>query len=226
MASFPPDAIANKGNSQTAMDQTVVGVDALAQLPGIVVLPSIGTDMEVDSSVSQRHEVNPAIAIKLLQDIQSMVLVWQTQLRQIVQSLRTLNTQGPMVDGWLESSADVAIAKAADTSLFRHGDTDALMRYVESLDQLPPPELNSSAPQTSAPQTLKQPSAQYRLCRLGNNGQMQCQACPAEQLGVVSMAIARHQKYKQLQLQKQAIEKKLQRAVDHLTGVRADLQGE
>ena len=40
------------------------------------------------------------------------------------------------------------------------------------------------------------------------------------------MAIARHQKYKQLLLQKQAIESKLQRAVSQLTNVRTDLQGE
>ncbi|MEL7358467.1 MAG: hypothetical protein AAFN40_18130 [Cyanobacteria bacterium J06560_6] len=219
MVSFNPDAIANQGSNQT------VGVDALAQLPGIVDLPSIGPSIGTDSSVSQRHEVNPAMATKLLQDIQSMVSVWQAQLRQIVHSMRTLQSQGPMVDGWLESSAEVATATAADASLFRHGDTDALMRYADALDQSST-ALQASASPPPVSQTVEKASTHYRLCRLDSQGQMQCHPCPPEQLGVVSMAIARYQKYKHQLLQKQAVERKLQRTVDHLTGVRADLQGE
>lgn len=199
----------------------------MTQLPGVVVLPSIGTD----ASVSQRHEVNPALAINLLQEIQSMVLVWQRQLRQVVKALRSLQTQGPMVDGWLESLSEPAAGTlATDSTVLRHGDADALMRYVESLDR---PPAHSTANRQANKQANEQlvasadaTSTKYRLCQLDENGQLRSHTCPPQQLGVVSMAIARHQKYKQLLAQKQALESKLQRAVDQLTGVRADLRNE
>ena len=147
MVSSSPDATGNSCQDST------VGIDALKQLPGIVVLPTVGTP----TSVSQRHEVNPLMALKLLQDIQSTVSLWQEQLRQIVQSLRSLEAQGPMVDGWLESSAETAHTTSAhansQATLFRHGDADTLMRYVDSLDStahLGSPLLHRSIPHSIA----------------------------------------------------------------------------
>lgn len=206
---------------------TLVGIDTLAHLPGSVVLPPVYPD---ESFVSQRHEVNPAIALNLLSDIQTVVLEWQEQLRQLVKAMRVIHAQGPMVDGWLESCAETSQAPkhGAEMTLLRHGDTAALMQYVNALDtQAVDTSVISTQPQqqsagSHAPGTADA-ATQYRLCSLDENGQLKSQPCPAEQMGIVSLAIARHQKFKQLLNQKQAIEAKLQKAVDQLTGVRGTL---
>lgn len=195
-------------------------------MSGGVVLPPLKNE----AFLSQRHEVNPALALNLLEDIQAVVTLWQEQLRQVVQTIRLLYAQGPMVDGWLESSVGGSavdgtegIALADDTSgsigstVLRHGDADALMQYVEALEQVDgetPSEAGAS----------DKSSTQYSLCCLDEDGQLRSQPCPAAQMAMVSTAIARYRKFKQLMSQKQTLEAKLQNAVDELTGVRTTFQ--
>lgn len=196
-----------------------VGIDTLTQLPGTVMLPPVRSE----TFVSQRHEVNPALALNLLNDIQSKILLWQDQLRQLVQALHTLHAQGPMVEGWLESAAEAGHAhQSPDATLLRHGDTDALLQYIDSLDSRPARASVATSAATSTA-TKQVASTEYRLCRLDENGQVRSQPCPPEQMGVVSMAIARYQKFKQLLEQKAAVDSKLEQAVDLLTGVRSSL---
>lgn len=203
-----------------------IGLDSLKQIPGRVVLPPL----QNEASVSLRHEVNPAIALNLLKDIQSLVTLWQDRQRQLVQSLRRLDAQGPMVDGWLESAAEADPSSATDvTTLLRHGDTDTLMQYVEALDtraQAAGMPGSSGAEATPSAALTGDKGTQYRLCCLDDSGQVRSQSCPPEQMGVVSLAIARYQKYKQLTAQKQAVEAKLQMAVAQLEEVRTALQPE
>ncbi|MGC1218877.1 MAG: hypothetical protein WA783_11860 [Phormidesmis sp.] len=222
-------------------------VDALAQLPGSIVLPPFRSQ----TAVSQRHEVNPAIAMNLLQDLQSVIVSWQKQLRQLVTALHSLHAQGPMVEGWLESSADVSSISGPDATLLRHGDTDAIMRYIDALTDQPQmdnaQQVNPAAqvdlaaqiggghePRErellegelgNAPGDSAAPT-QYRLCSLDENGQLQSYPCPPEQMGALSLAIARYQKFKQLMSQKRALNAKLQKAVDQLTEIRVTLQQE
>ena len=191
-----------------------VGIDTMTQLPGTVMLPPVRSE----AFVSQRHEVNPALALSLLNDIQSRILQWQDQLRQLVQALHTLHAQGPMVEGWLESSAEISSAdQGPDATLLRHGDTDALLQYIDSLDS------SSALPDSAAKVVSHNQGTAYRLCRLDENGQVLSQPCPPEQMGVVSIAIARYQKFKQLLDQKEAVDAKLKQAVDQLTSVRSSL---
>lgn len=189
-----------------------------------IVLPPLKPEV----FVSQRHEVNPAIALSLLKDIQTTIGVWQEVQRQTIQALQILYAQGPMVDGWLQPSrptnADqLEPENSADTTIFRHGDTDALMQYVEAVENgyresgAPDPYAASSYPSGDSPTC-------YRLCSLKEDGSIQSQACPPEQMAIVSAAIARHQKFKQLLSQKQLIESNLQQAVDSLTALRNGLQ--
>ena len=195
----------------SSFSDATVGIDTITQLPGTVLLPPVRSE----AFVSQRHEVNPAMALNLLNDIQSQILQWQEQLRQLVQALNTLHAQGPMVEGWLESSADTGqMPQGHDTTLLRHGDTDALLQYIDSLDQHMP-EPASAASHNSG--------TAYRLCSLDENGQVRSQPCPPEQMGVVSIAIARYQKFKQLLDQKEVIDAKLKQAVEQLTKVRSSL---
>lgn len=194
-----------------------VGFDPLLQLPGRVDLPPVGAE----SAYSQRHEVNPAIALNLISEIQTTVMLWRDQLRGIVRSLQALQAQGPMVDGWLESSADTVGSSQADATILRHGDPDALMQYIDSLEVAPAPDvINSSAQISMAAAT------QYRLCCLDEDGRLRSQPCPPEQMGLVSIAIARYQNYKQLLDKKQVIDAKLKAAADRLSGVRTMLQQE
>lgn len=198
--------------------------------------------------ISQRHEVQPALALNLLKDIQAVVRVWQEQLRQIVRTMHKLHAQGPMVDGWLESSLDDSspMTAGADTMMLRHGEAEALMQYVEALENPEMPCLDAresldalknldkkleaeievvsiSAENALAEQFLTDAATQYALCSLNEDGTVLKHPCPLEQIALVSTAIARHQKFKQLIQEKQAVEAKLQQAVNQLTQVRTDL---
>jgi len=195
--------------------------------------------------MSGRHEVNPAIALNLLRDIQTAITQWQAQQRQVIAAMRALYDQGPMVDGWLESTvssqtnpAQSQPTKNADSSatILRHGDADALMQYVESLEgshsqHLAPESVSepntNRDPKSQSPVSAEAPPQQgqseYWLCRLNDNGSVHSQRCPPEQMAVVGSAIARFQKFKQLKLQQQTLEVKLQEAVDSLTGFRDHL---
>ncbi len=190
---------------------------------GRIVLPPI----QPEGFVSQRHEVNPALALSLLKDIQTTIGIWQEAQRQIIQALQILYAQGPMVNGWLQPSrttaADQPERKNTGATIFRHGDTDALMRYVEALEN-GYTEGGASDSCAVSNRPLGDSPTHYRLCSLKEDGSVQSQACPPEQMAVVSVAIARHQKFKQLVSQKQLIENKLQQAVDSLTLLRDGLQ--
>ncbi len=194
-----------------------------------IVLPPI----QSEAFISQRHEVNPALALNVLKDIHAKVSTWQLQQRQIVQAMRVLYEQGPMVDGWLQSSAQMASAQLTPgcvptPTVLRHGDTAALMQYIEAIERdhaeagsslknkLPLANSNGSSDRLSH-------THHYYLCSLTTEGNVRSQPCPPAQMAMVSTAIARYQKFKQLASQKQTIESKLQQAVDSLTAIRANL---
>ncbi len=193
-----------------------------------IVLPPL----QCEAFISQRHEVNPALALNLLQEIQASVGLWQQQQRQIVQAMHRLYDQGPMVDGWLQSSLLMSTPQAspvdASATVLRHGDPEALMKYVEALENSALDSLEIDTQTISAAQqnsdSFGNTAAQYQLCSLKEDGSISSQLCPPEQMALVSTAIARYQKFKQLVGQKQAIEAKLQQAVDLLSGVRHQLQ--
>ena len=234
-------------------------VSAPASLAAVQLPP-----VETAAFVSNKHEVNPAIALNLIQELHTSVIQWQAQQRQIVSAMRAIYAQGPMVDGWLQSSSPSAASSPqpqasqqpnsnnlpSDATILRHGDADALMKYVEALESHPPLELrhhhgqlstgaepvskpinsNYTDPASAVSQSAAfntQPDSrsqsersQYWLCYLRDDGSIQSQHCPPEQTATVGRAIARFQKFKQLKSQQQAIEFKLQQAVNMLTDVR------
>jgi hypothetical protein len=161
---------------------------------------------------SHRHDANPALAIKVLQDIQIAVEAWHGELKQTVQQIQALYMEGPIVDGWLEVVEDHANQQATlNAAMLRHADPQELSGYVdqlyESLDQSHTPGTPSS----------DQTSPNYRLCSLDSDGRLNCIPCPPEQLSTISLAIARHQKLRQLLDQKQYLEARLKRTVEVLT---------
>ena len=176
-----------------------------------------------------RHDANPALALKVLQDIHGAVESWHSELRQTVQQIQDLYMEGPIVDGWLETlerppSPQPTVMNEA--ALLRHADPADLSGYVERLCAA----LEAGEAQENSDPSVELPTAaaskatpSYRLCSLNPDGQLQCMPCPPEQVSTLSLAIARHQKLRQLLDQKAYLEAKLKRAVDLLTGSRNSL---
>lgn len=104
---------------------------------------------------------NSALAINLLKDLQAQVQTWVTTLETVLQQIQAVYTEGPLVDGWLESFTD--------------------------------------QPATSG----------YRLCGLGQDGQIWSRPCPPNQVPDISLAIARYQRLQTLLTQKQRLETQL-----------------
>lgn len=164
-----------------------------------------------------RHDANPALALKVLQDIHQAVEGWHGELRQTVQMIQALYMEGPIVDGWLETVDSPAPTKIKDAAaLLRHADPQALSGYVDRLcESLEQESSTAASPEASAPS--------YRLCSLNAEGQLQCMPCPPEQVSTLSLAIARHQKLRQFVDHKRYLEAKLKRAVEVLTSGRDSL---
>lgn len=167
-----------------------------------------------------RHDANPALAVKVLQDIQMAVEAWHQDLKLTIHRIQALYMEGPIVDGWLETVDEHQQGQAAalDAALLRHGDPQALSGYVEQLCQ----SLESPAAEPAALGTdLGRPG--YRLCSLDSDGRVQYFPCPPEQLSTISLAIARHQKLRQLLDHKHFLEAKLKRTVEVMTTSRDTL---
>ncbi|WP_198807208.1 hypothetical protein [Leptolyngbya sp. BL0902] len=165
-----------------------------------------------------RHDANPALALKVLQDIHLAVESWHSELRQTVQIIQNLYLEGPIVDGWLEATDGPAPSTQDAAALLRHADPQALSGYVDRLC-----ESQETQGQESQEASASAAPPSYRLCSLNADGQLQCMPCPPEQVSTLSLAIARHQKLRQLVDQKRYLEAKLKRAVEVLTSSRDGL---
>lgn len=151
--------------------------------------------LKAPSFSSHRNGANPALATNLLSEIQTIVEGWQTELHQILRQIQDLYLEGPIVDGWLESHSR---EPEVDSSVLRHAEVDRLMDYVE--------EICSTQDQ---PVACESPRTGYRLCGLNPDGQLWSYPCPSEQVASLGLAIARHQKLRQLLGRKQDLETRL-----------------
>jgi len=160
-----------------------------------------------------RHDANPALALKVLQDIHIAVEAWHGELKQTVQQIQALYMEGPIVDGWLEVVEDSSGSSSPEVSaaMLRHADPQELSGYVEHLYQ------STGNGQDEPGKATQQGTPNYRLCSLDADGQLNCIPCPPEQLSTISLAIARHQRLRLLLDQKQYLEARLKRTVEVLT---------
>lgn len=151
---------------------------------------------------SHRNGSNPMLPLNLLQDIGKEVVQWQTQLKRVHDGIQALYGEGPIVNAWLESAAGV---KAEAAELKAAGLKAAGLKASES---------------EGGPGLM----GQYHVCGLDKNGQVWRKVCPAEQLPLVTVAIARHQKLRQLLTQKKSLDDRLQRLSKALTMLRGGLR--
>ncbi|ALF52293.1 hypothetical protein ACX27_04605 [Nostoc piscinale CENA21] len=159
---------------------------------------------------NHRHGANPALAMNLLQEIQIHVAGWQQELQQILQQIQDLYLEGPIVNGWLESNPKEP--EQPGTATLRHAEVDRLMNYVEEICTTG----NKDAYQFSR--------TGYRLCGLDGSGKVWSRPCPPDQVPTVSMAIARHQKLRQLLGRKQYLETRLSQLAETLVVLHSHIQ--
>ncbi|MGD1907006.1 MAG: hypothetical protein ACFB0C_13560 [Leptolyngbyaceae cyanobacterium] len=159
---------------------------------------------------SHRNDANAAIAVDRLAEVHDAITDWHQTLRQTLLDIQALYQAGPIIEGWLESVTPQAQTSQTSAGLLRHGDPAAISAYVEQLTHAK--AVNHAGG-----------GSQYRLCRLDEEGKLLCQPCPTEQLGAISQAIARHQRLRQLVLQKKTLEERLQKAGEVLGRVRVEL---
>ncbi|MEC4885676.1 MAG: hypothetical protein SAL70_30825 [Scytonema sp. PMC 1070.18] len=167
--------------------------------------------LKTPSFTSHRNAANPALATNLLQDIQETVASWQKELQKIVRQIQDIYLEGPIVNGWLESHNGEP--ETDGTATLRHAEVDRLMDYVE--------EICASNGKVSN----QSPRTGYRLCGLDSSGKVWSRPCPPDQVPSVSMAIARHQKLRQLLGRKQYLETRLTQLAETLVILHGHIQG-
>jgi hypothetical protein len=165
-----------------------------------------------------RNAPNPALAASLLQDMLNIVTTWQRELTTIVQTIQNIYTEGPVLDAWLES---LAAPSQAETIAFRHADISQLLSFVEKLQagKIQPDDLNSIEDYCTA-----QKIATYRLCGINPDGKVWTYPCPAEQIPVISMAIARHHQLRQLRIRQADLETRLSHFSEDLVRLHSQLK--
>lgn len=127
---------------------------------------------------------------------------WQAELNQILRQIQDLYLEGPIVDGWLESHSR---EPEIDSSVLRHAEVDRLLDYIEEICSTPDHPIACETPRTG-----------YRLCGLNADGQLWSCPCPPDQVPSLSLAIARHQKLRQLLTRKTHIETRLNQLAETL----------
>ncbi|MBV6627527.1 MAG: hypothetical protein KI793_32165 [Rivularia sp. (in: Bacteria)] len=152
---------------------------------------------------SHRNAPNPALASNVLQEIQEIVAGWQAELYKVLRQIQDIYSQGPIVNGWLESHEKEPQPEA--TATLRHAEVDRLMDYVEEICAAQETQNQSDSSRTG-----------YRLCGLDASGEVWSRPCPAEQVPGVSMAIARYQQLRQYLERKQKLENRLNHLAETL----------
>ena len=159
---------------------------------------------------SHRHGANPALAMNILQEIQEHIAGWQRELQTLLQEIQDIYLEGPIVNGWLESN--LKEPEPGGTATLRHAEVDQLINYVEEICT------------TNGNVSAQSAQTDYSLRGLDAAGKVWSRPCPADQLPIVSMAIARHQKLRQLLGRKQYLETRLSQLAETLVVLHSNIQ--
>ena len=140
------------------------------------------------------HAPNPQLATILLQDLEQNLISWQRELKIIQKQIEDIYLEGAIINGWLESyeSSKIKVSKSAP-DVHRQKEINAQADHV-----------NLST------------SHQYRLCRLDEQGRLWYRWCHPQQLGYLSMAIARYHRFRKLKTRQQDLCHHLQQFTETL----------
>ncbi|HEY9619212.1 MAG TPA: hypothetical protein V6C78_02530 [Crinalium sp.] len=214
--------VSGKNLSTSILQKKLSGSETVQPFPVQESCPDIPALPKYKSPTfsSHRHAANPALAMNLLKEMETVVGAWQIELQQILMQIQELYLEGPIVDGWLESDTreprprTSAERDALATATLRHADVDRLMDYVQEI-------CNAQQPATPGKPASR---TGYRLCGLDADGQLWFRPCPPEQVPHVSLAIARYQKLRQLLVRKQDLESRLTQFSQDLIALHTKLQ--
>ncbi|MEO1147575.1 MAG: hypothetical protein AAFY26_18490 [Cyanobacteria bacterium J06638_22] len=152
---------------------------------------------------------NPGLAIGILKEIEKLLLEWQRELQDLQLRIQDIQMEGPVIDGWLDSQSE---STPKHPGFLQHAEMADLQSYVDAMH--PSPQGSGGISERVA----------YRLCHLDADGNVQCQECPVDQVAPVSLAIARHQKLRQLLSRKQHLELRLGQLAETLVTVHSHLK--
>jgi len=198
------DSPSTQASRPPSFSMTVLPFPAQKQHGKTPVLPKFKTP----NISNHRHGANPALAMNLLQEIETIVAGWQQELQVVLRQVQDVYLEGPIVDGWLESHTR---EQEEGVMPLRHAEKDRLMDYVQEMSQ------------PDAKVTCESPRTGYRLCGLDADGQLWSRPCPPDQVPSVSVAIARYQKLRQLLTRKQYLETRLNQLAETLVVLHSHL---
>ncbi|MGJ3245980.1 MAG: hypothetical protein ACFE0I_07905 [Elainellaceae cyanobacterium] len=191
--------------ASSAPPSTIQLTDAPSAVRGDLGEPSTLPVSTRSALVESAHQTHPELALGLLKELESSVVTWQTEFRQLQAQIQALYQEGPIVDGWLEAHATQSTTQRAIAS--------PALPDNQSLTAFLPASESDAANRMG-----------YRLCHYDVNGQLCSRVCPPEQLPQISLAIARYQKLKQLIQQKRHIENRLSLLIKSLISAHAHIQ--
>ncbi|MBD1909694.1 MULTISPECIES: hypothetical protein [unclassified Leptolyngbya] len=157
-----------------------------------------------------RQILQPGLSLGILKEIEKVLTTWQAELQQLTLNIQDVQLEGPIIDGWLESQLGAPVQ--TEHGFLQHAEISQISQYVNSMED------------RSFPSSPDHSRTIYRLCTLDADGHVQSQPCPSEQIPQVSLAIARHQKLRQLLSRKHYLEFRLSQLAENLVTIHSYLQ--
>jgi hypothetical protein len=154
----------------------------------------------------ERQTIDPARSLDILQEIGEIISQWQEELKQIALDIQLVYEEGPLIDGWLESSDQ---SEPPNFTAPSKAERDGLMNYVEAF--------------SDERVSYQTPRPGYRLCGIDDSGRVWSQDCPSDQVVDVSLAIARYQKLQQLLVRKHNLQTRWEGIAETLMMMRSTL---
>ncbi|XGV99423.1 MAG: hypothetical protein ACAF41_10860 [Leptolyngbya sp. BL-A-14] len=166
--------------------------------------PSVGTAKApslpgfIASTVTSEPLVSTSgSALEQLKAIEQVATGWQDELQQLLQQMEAIYTEGPIVAGWLEAY-------------------DSPKDAAQTIQ----PASNLSHPMVAPDSAV----GSFRLCGVGDDGQLWFRHCPAEQVAAVKLAIDRHERLKHLLARKQQLDAHLGKLAEALVIIHEHLE--
>ncbi len=187
------DNNASEATCKTATPTPSAPIPPLQPNRKVIALPTFNSLGDSNSPSSEENAKNSPNTDHLAVTPPSPTLM--EQIQQVVQQIKNLYMEGPIVDGRLESYSCESTPSNDQRTVY---DVASPVEYVKAAGSLEQDQVICEAPR-----------ACYRLSGVSETGQQWSYPCPIEQLPSVSVAIARYEKLLQLLEHKRNLETQL-----------------